>query len=170
MGLVKPMGAAVLSETMATFLMGEPARRPNSISAEAPPSDIELAMGEVWKMYLKPRSVICPENDNVSMGSCSRSVTSVMASVNDDNHEPVAPTKLGYCEIMRCAALRAVSGLSPASTLCSFILAPPSALIPPAALMSSMAISAPLRIKSPERAHGPVNGAIRATSTSLACA
>ncbi len=121
-------------------------------------------------MYLKPRSVIWPEKDSVSIGNCSRSVTSVMAKVNEDNHEPVAPERLGYCEIMRCAALRAVSGLSPASTECSFILAPPSALMPPAALMSSMAISAPLRIRSPERAHGPVSGAMSATSTSLACA
>src|SRR3954464_15811513 len=60
--------------------------------------------------------------------------------------------------------------LSPASIPTSFILAPASALMPPPLLMSSTAICAPFNIRSPCRAHGPENGAITATLTSVVCA
>ena len=134
------------------------------------PEDCRLATGEVWKTYLKPRSVMLSANDSVSHGICARSVTSVTASVNVLSHAPVPPTRSGSCAVSRCAAFFAFSAESPASATTSLSRAPPSALMPPFWLISSTAISAPAWISCPCRAHGPEIGAITATLTSFACA
>ena len=46
-------------------------------------SACEPAVAEVWKMYLKPRSVIMSEYDKVRIGRLARSVTSVTARVKE---------------------------------------------------------------------------------------
>ena len=134
------------------------------------PEDCRLATGEVWKTYLKPRSVMLSANESVSHGICARSVTSVTASVKVLSHAPVPPTRSGSCAVSRCAAFFAFSAESPASATTSLRRAPPSALMPPFWLISSTAISAPIWINWPCRAHGPEIGAMTATLTSFACA
>src|SRR6185436_8571285 len=130
----------------------------------------ESAVGDVWKMYLKPRPVIRSEYDSVSHGSSARSVTSVTASVKLDSQQPMPPTTSGSCAIRRCAAFLAFSAESPASIATSSSFAPPIDLIPPAALTSPTAVSAPHFTSVPCRAHGPLNGQMTAIFTGFGCA
>src|SRR5215472_9582489 len=166
-GFMKLTTAAELSPTKATLvgrapvdLLARSTIRGNSAVACA------SAVGEDWKMYLKPRPVIRSEYDSVSQGSSARSVTSVTASVKLDSQQPMPPTTSGSCATRRCAAFLAFSAVSPVSYRTSFILAPPRALMPPLLLTSSMASSAPICSRMPWRAHGPERGTTRAIFTS----
>ena len=166
-GFTNASDAAVLSITMPTVF----GRLPEDFSAIASnagsePSACWSPVADVWKTYLKPRAVIWSEYENVTMGNCARSVTSVTASVNELRYAPVAATRCGASATMRCAAFFAFSTLSPASNTESFSFAPPSDRIPPCWLIAAIASSAADFITCPCRAHGPDIGAMRPTSMS----
>src|SRR3972149_1929425 len=161
--------AAVLSPTRAIFLMVTPCALAISMARSRPCAASLLDTGEVWKTYLKPRSVMVSAKERVIQGIWSRSETSVAPIVKELSHDPEAPTTFSRVST-RWAAPVAFSTLSPASVGTSTIFAPPRALIPPWPLISSMAISAPYFMNCPWRAQRPERGATRATFTSAASA
>src|SRR5216683_642205 len=166
-GLKKKTVAAVLSPTTAAFRIGWLFRLASSTTRSRACSAWAEETGEVWKVYLNPRSVMLSAYESESHGTCSRSATSVTPSVNDESQEPM-PALIFSRVSKRWAALTAFSTLSPASPSRSTILAPPSALMPPWLLISSIAISAPIFLSWPCRAQRPESGATSAILTSSA--
>src|SRR6266436_2003987 len=156
-GLKKKTVAAVLSPTTAAFRIGWLFRLASSTTRSRACSAWAEETGEVWKVYLNPRSVMLSAYESVSHGTCSRSATSVTPRVNELSQEPI-PALIFSRVRMRWAALTAFSTLSPASASRRTILAPPSALMPPWLLISSMAISAPIFLSCPCRAQRPERG------------
>src|SRR5215813_12841963 len=115
-GFMKLTEAAELSPTKATFVGRAPvALLARSTIRGRSEVDWASAVGEDWKMYLKPRPVMRSEYDRVSHGSSARSVTSVTARVKLDSQQPMPPTTSGSCATRRCAAFLAFSAVSPLS-------------------------------------------------------
>ena len=166
-GLKKNTVAAVLSPTSAAFLIGWLFFFASSTTRSRACSACWEDTGEVWKVYLNPRSVMLSAYESDSHGTCSRSATSVTPSVNELSQEPM-PALIFSRVRTRWAALTAFSTLSPASASRRTILAPPRALMPPWLLISSIAISAPIFLSCPCRAHRPESGATSAILTSSA--
>src|SRR5579863_8902638 len=107
-GLRKLIGAAVLSPIRPTVVGVFPvAALARSISVGSELAACVSAVGDDWKIYLKPRLVSESAYDKVSQGICARSVTSVIASVKVESHAPRPPTTSGCSATRRCAAFLA---------------------------------------------------------------
>src|SRR6266540_6013721 len=104
-GLKKKTVAAVLSPISAALRIGWLFRLASSTTRSRACSACAPETGDVWKVYLKPRSVMLSAYDSVSHGTCSRSATSVTPRVNELSHEPM-PALIFSRERTRWVALR----------------------------------------------------------------
>src|SRR5262245_24934189 len=90
---------------MPAFLMGRLFCLASSVTSSSACSACSDETGEVWNVYLNPRSVMLSAYDRESHGTCSRSATSVTPSVNELSHDPM-PALIFSRVRTRCAALR----------------------------------------------------------------
>src|SRR5438552_1494776 len=126
-------------------------------------------MGDVRKVYLKPRLVISGSTSVAhTKGTPSRSAIWVATMVAALWLVPVMATQPRWITFSVCEP--ATSGLDSVSATMYFSLAPPRDLMPPCWLTRSQPSWKAFHVRWPQAALGPVRATTAASNTSFGCA
>src|SRR5256885_9649431 len=139
---------------IASFLAGLPVVAPSSFTYVSRSRAYDSTMGDVRKVYLKPREVISGSTSVAhTKGTPSRSAIWVATMVAALWLVPVIATQPRWITFSVCEP--ATSGLDSVSATMYFSLAPPMDLMPPRSLTRSQPSWKAFHVRWPQAALGP---------------